>query len=186
MDGNRNLKILWVIPLVCLMALASLTASAQGLGGEEPTVAVAEHGGSVSFSPRASFDRMTLTVAGQDSVFEQSFKSGQTASFAPVDQEGYALPDGTYKWEIVASRRLEGVKALKDGEPSPDGRTVEAAPATRGPRQSGVFTIKGGAIVDSSLVEPESSRAKASLTPEVAGPPSAAARNAEHTDRDDS
>ena len=131
---------------------------------------------------------MTLTVAGRGHVFEQRLSSGQAASFAPIDREGYALPDGTYKWEIVLSSRLQDLepRALQDGKASPDGRTVEVAEAPRRRKQSGVFSIKNGMLVDPSLIEQESGRAAPSLAPEASEAPSAAARTAEQTDRDGS
>jgi hypothetical protein len=186
MDSNWNLKTLWVIPLVCFMAQAPLPASAAVLGGEEPMVAMSVHGGSVSFSPRVGFDRMTLTVVGMGHVFRQIASSGEAVSFAPVDQEGYSLPDGTYNWEIVASSRLEDASPDTAGATPKDGRTVEANPGPRGPRDSGVFTIKNGSIVDASVVEIESARAEADLPPETTEPPSEAARSAEHAHRNDS
>lgn len=187
MSGQLKMRTLWVLPLAALLVLAALPVEAQpiGLGGGGGDIAtMAIHGSSVSFAPRISFDTMTLTVAGKGHVSRQDYSSGQTASFAPVDKEGYALPDGTYKWELVVSPRPQDLntRAFRNAKVSADGRTVEAAQAPRGQRQSGVFTIKNGAMVNPNLVEAESARAMGA--PSAAAPPSAAARAAEHNDRD--
>ncbi|MCP4202238.1 MAG: hypothetical protein GY769_09910 [bacterium] len=187
MNRNRNLKTLWLIPLVALLVLAALpaqSAQAQLIGGDQQVATMAIHGGSISFAPKISFEEMTLTVAGRGHVSKQSFRSGETASFAPVDQEGFQLPDGTYKWELVVSPRPQDLNpaAFRSGKVSADGRMMEMAAAPKGQRQFGVFTIKGGVMVDPNLVEAESPRTLGASS--IAAPPSAAARAAEHNDRD--
>lgn len=188
MNNNRTLRTLWAIPLVGFLVLAALPANAVQPTAEKPIAAVAIHGGSVSFAPQVSFDRMELTVGGQGHTIKQNYRSGESAHFAPVDQEGYALPDGTYKWELVMSPRLKDLRpeAFSNGTVSADGRTATAATAPSGQRQSGVFTIKNGMMVDPNLVEIDAGRGASKSAPASAEAPSAAARSAEHTDRDGS
>ncbi|MFQ5526067.1 MAG: hypothetical protein ACE5GX_07360 [Thermoanaerobaculia bacterium] len=190
MRGKRNLWALGGISLAALlvlMALPALPASAQpiGIGGQSEVATMSIHGGSVSFAPRVNFEEMTLTVSGKGHVSRQVVRSGRTASFAPVDSDGFQLPDGTYKWEIVVSARPQDLnpRAFRNGKVSADGRTMEAAQMPRGQRQSGVFTISNGQIVDANLVEAESPRAIGA--PRASAPPSAAARAAEHGNRND-
>ncbi len=188
MRVQRTLWTLGTVPLAAFLLLAAVSAQAAqaqpvGVGGGE-IATMSIHGGSVSFAPRVSFETMTLTVAGKGHVSKQVVRSGQTASFAPVDSKGYALPDGTYKWELVVAPRPGSLdpSAFKNGKVSADGRSVEMAEAPRGQRQSGVFTVRNGAMVDTNLVEAESPRAIGA--PSAAAPPSAASRAAEHSDRD--
>lgn len=192
MRENWNQGILWMLPLVAFVVLAALPA--QSAGAQDLTIvadaevaAMAIHGDSVSFSPRVDMEEMTLSVAGGGHFSTQSFRGGQAASFAPVDSQGFQLPDGTYKWELVVSPRPEDLdlRAFTNGTISADGRTIEAAQAPEGRRQSGVFTIKNGVIVDPSGVEPEATRAAGSIGGVSQGEqPSAVARSAEATDRD--
>lgn len=164
-------------------AVAQVAQEAENLG--DPKIAeMSLQGGSVSFAPLIGFGQMTLTVAGQGHSSILNFRSGETASFAPVDSKGYSLPDGTYNWEISVSPRPEDLdlRAFRAGSISADGRTSVAASAPSVPRQSGVFTIKNGSLVDSTLREPEPTRTLSA--PVAAAPPSAAARRAEQTDHD--
>lgn len=189
MRRKWNQRTLWVLPLVAFVVLAALPAQPAGaqnigIGGGGDIATMAIHGGSVSFVPRVSFEEMTLTVAGRGHVSKQSFRGGQTASFAPVDSKGFQLPDGTYKWELTVSPRAQDLnpRAFKNAKVSADGRSVEAAVAPAGQRQSGVFTIKNGALVDPSLIEVQSGRAVGGF--QLGEAPSAAARSAEHSDQD--
>ncbi len=156
MKTGRNIRILGAIALVGLWLLASLPAQAQAPGQEVATMAASP--GAVTWAPRVSYEKMTLTVAGNGRVMSSVFSRGESPVFSAVDAEGYALPDGTYNWEIRVTPELLRLdtSAFSNGKVSADGRQVEAASAPRGQIQSGVFTIVNGALVDSSLVEPES------------------------------
>lgn len=189
MRGKRKLWTLGMVPLAAFLVLATLPAQpadaqAIGIGGGQEIATMSIHGGSVSFAPRVSFETLTLTVAGKGHRSEQVVRSGQTASYAPVDSKGYALPDGTYKWELVVSPQPGSLSpsAFSNGKVSADGRSSEMAQAPAGQRQSGVFTIKNGVMVDPNLVEAQAPRTIGA--PSIAAPPSAAARAAEHADRD--
>lgn len=181
MIENRLFKALWVIPLGFLV-LAALPATAQGIGGQ--AVAPSIQGGSISFAPQGIGGKMTLRVSGGEFVSSQSFRAGQTGWFAPVDREGFQLPDGTYNWEIsiAADRRSLGRQVLGKGEIPAHGRTESATPAPQGRRQSGTFTISNGVMVDPNVLEARSSRA---VSAGVAVPQSAASRSAERSGRAD-
>jgi len=190
MKKNWNQATSWMLPLVAFVASVALPAqpaAAQDLAidAEAEVVAMAIHGDSVSFSPRVAMEEMTLTVAGGGHFSTQSFRGGQTASFAPIDSQGFQLPDGRYKWELVVSPRPEDLElqAFKNGTISADGRTIEVAQAPEGRRQSGVFTIKNGVIVDPRGVEPEATRSVGAGVSQ-SEQPSAAERSAEQIDRD--
>ena len=184
MTNKRNLEALWVIPLVGFLVLAALPAHAER-PADAPVATMSVHGADASFSPM-SFDAMTLTVAGHGHVSVQTARSGQSLSFAPVDDEGYALPDGTYNWEIVTTPDLRSLRAsaFSNGKVSADGRTMVAPEAPRGGLQSGVFTVKNGMIVNPDLVEAESSFRVRGMAPVSAELPSPAERRGEHIDQD--
>lgn len=157
MNKGLSLRILGAIALAGICLLAATPADAQREPTQEVATMVASPG-ALSWAPRVSYDEMALTVAGNGFATSLIFTRGESPSFAPVDAEGYTLPDGTYNWEIrVSPDRLEmDTSAFSNGKVSADGRQMEAATMPRGQIQSGVFTIKNGAIVDSTLVEPES------------------------------
>lgn len=183
-NGKHSGALALAAALAALVALPAAAPAAQMIAPDAPIATMAIDGSGVSFAPRGSFEEMTLTVGGQGHYSRQSFGTGEAATYAPVDRDGYQLPDGTYKWELVASPRLEDLnpRAFRNGKISADGRTMEAAAAPRAMKQSGVFTIQNGVMVDPNLIEAASARANAG--PGAASPPSAAERAAEHTDRD--
>ncbi|MEM7355480.1 MAG: hypothetical protein AAF657_32000, partial [Acidobacteriota bacterium] len=82
-----------------------------------------------------------LAVSGPDGFsFERKFAAGDALSFSIFNKAGFALPDGTYQWNLsMNAPAAEGDRAAY----TPKGERV----------QSGVFTISGGAFVDSDLVE---------------------------------
>jgi hypothetical protein len=184
MNRIWNPKTFWVLPFAGILVLAALPAEAQRPAAEEGVAAMSVRGGAVSFAPRADVDRMTLTVSGRGHAYSETFDYGQTATFVPVDAEGYALPDGTYNWELVSSPSPRNLRprAFASGRVSANGRSVEEAKGPQGRLQSGVFTILNGAIVDSSQVEEEGSRFQG--RPASNATPSAGERAAEQIDRD--
>lgn len=184
---NRGIPVVAALAALVLAALPLQLAAAELVRGDPNIAALSISAGSVSFAPQVSFEEMTLTVAGGGYSVTRSFRFGQTASFAPVDAEGFQLPDGTYNWELVMSPRARDLdpRAFSSGEVSADGRAFKAAEAPEGQRQSGVFTIKDGLIVDPRRVEPEATRAAGSIGGvSQSEQPSAASRSAEQIDRD--
>ena len=154
MSESNHRKILAALVLAALVALPAIA--------DEPSAAprvasMSTAPGGLSWAPRVSFDKLVLTVQGGDFTSTQEFTSGQPY-FAPVDAEGYQLPDGTYTWELtVIPRALDANgKTYRSAQPSADGRSMKEAQAPEGLIQSGSFTITGGAIVDPNLSEPES------------------------------
>ncbi len=163
----------WVA--VLLAALVALPAVSQE-AAEAPSAATMKTApGSVSWQPLVSFDKLVLTVQGGGFLSTREFVSGE-AHFAPVDPEGFQLPDGTYNWEI---RMIPPALAFNDSlvrsnERRGGGRSQNFGTAPEPVVQSGSFTIANGAIVDPELTEPES----------TGGRPGT--RTAESTDIDDS
>ena len=85
--------------------------------------------------------------------------AGAAPVFSLFDAEGNARPDGYYSWEL----REEFGPVNDRVRDEANGRDTEAHSETRradisGRVVSGGFTIKNGAVVDSSLVERQQDR----------------------------
>ena len=144
--------------LVVLVALPAIGQEAA----QEPAVASMRTGpASVSWEPLVGYDKLTLTVQGGGYLSTREHTGG-SVHFAPVDPDGYLLPDGTYSWEIrVVPRALEFNRILvRSDELSDGGRTQKLGTGPEPLVQSGSFTIAGGAIVDPGLTEPPSAEAQ--------------------------
>ena len=141
---------------VLLAALVALPAVSQE-AAETPSVATMRTApGSVSWQPLVSYDKLVLTVQGGGFLSTREFTGGG-AYFAPVDPEGFQLPDGTYNWEIrLSPPPLAFNDSLtRSDEMSDGGRTQKLGTAPEPLVQSGFFTIANGAIADPELIEPE-------------------------------
>ena len=54
----------------------------------------------LTFYPQVSYAQLQLTVAGNDTYWQQKFAEGEIATFSSFDE---ALPDGQYRYELIAS-----------------------------------------------------------------------------------
>ena len=146
LESNRKR----IAAALVLAALVALPAIAEKAPAPEPDLATmrAASGGAV-WAPRASFDKLVLTVKGGGFTISREFAGGQPY-FEAVDPDGYTLPDGTYAWELTAVPRARraGGGQLGTDQLSPEGRPARAEAAARGRVQSGAFTIVNGSIVD--------------------------------------
>jgi hypothetical protein len=112
--------------------------------------------------PLIPFERGVLNVSAPDGAsFRQEFSAGAKISFSPFGRDRYHAPDGTYLWEVILAlpsavdpRLQAAAKASREsGDPEAEVRhRVAMSKATQ--VQSGAFTIQGGTIVPSNLVEP--------------------------------
>ncbi len=157
-----------VIALATLVALPAISHAAP-----PPQVALVNvTPGSVAWAPVVGFDKLVLTVSGQGFTKSYEFEAGGV-SFTPVDDEGYLLPDGSYSWELTVIPTAATISAgsFRSEKVSADGRAHQAAQVPAGLKQSGTFTISGGAIADPNLVEVErgaSISAKDAMAPAAA------------------
>ncbi len=145
-EGRIFWTVLVVAGLLCLAPAAQAQMATMSVGA-----------GGVEWTARGSVERLVLTVAGNGRHFRQEF-SGSVASFAAVDSEGIALPDGAYNWELTAVPR--NLRSRGDAQTTRGGSAGRygAGVATRGPGASGTFTVVNGAIVDPDLEEPRPAR----------------------------
>ena len=146
---------------VLLAALVALPAASQTM--EAPAVSTMRaNPGAVSWEPLVSYDKLVLTVQGGGFASTREFTGGGV-HFAPVDPEGYQLPDGTYSWEIRVIRPALELNdtLIRSDRQWDNGRSRELGTAPEPLVQSGSFTIANGAIADPTLEEEREPRGAA-------------------------
>jgi hypothetical protein len=113
----------------------------------------------VDWVPRVAHERLVLTVSRPDGrVWRQEFAAGANPSFALVEADGVACPDGAYNWELTAAPRIEEqirreLLALRRPDDSPSSLEGGETSAPRGRVQSGTFMVLGGAVAAPDAVE---------------------------------
>ena len=172
------MKKLWMVTLLmaALCLPAALTAAPLASARLTPT--------GVEWQPAASYEAMVLTVSGPDGVvLRREFKGGTAPSLDLFGRDGNPLTDGAYRWELSAAPHLDAatrgalVAARRAGDDSVVSRLQAEGKLPRSPLvQSGSFSVSGGAIVPSDLVEERKAAATAgtpavrskALTPNIA------------------
>lgn len=159
MRNFMNRELTYLAIAVAMVLLAPLPASPA----EVATASITPSG--LSLSPNVENNGGVLTVSGSDIHIRRTFGPGERPSFDARDNEGNALPDGIYKWEL----RLNATRltAVDDGTNGRSPSVVEASRrATRGrvgvagdgrsfaiPAESGAFTVRFGGIIDPNQTE---------------------------------
>ena len=169
-ESNRR-RLVAAAVLACLVALPAASQEAA----EAPIVAAMRTApGSITWEPLVGYEKLTLTVQGGGYISTRELAGG-SVYFAPVDPEGFQLPDGTYSWEIRLVRpALEFNSILiRSDQMLDNGRAQRLGIGPEPLVQSGSFTIANGAIVDPGLTEPRSA---------VAAPGAAAAADIDDSD----
>ena len=159
------------IPRVLVMALALSGPALMSPLAAQPDASFATMtpaGASVMWETGSSAPQMVLSVTGPGVAIRQVSEGG-ALGLSLTSDDGGSLPDGTYNWEI-----RESFAGLNDGVYDPangrDGVDVANASARidiEGRVQSGVFTIKNGFVVDSTLIEATAEGAGSSAEKEV-------------------
>lgn len=145
-----------------LVGIAALTAALTASPGfseraDEPgeMAEMKQTAQRVEWTPRIEYERMVLTISGQDVHVERDFEPGDKPRFEPVDENGKPLPDGGYTWELRAApkidpevrERLAEIRESGDQDALAEMRRkglVPARPMTR----SGYFQVREGRLVD--------------------------------------
>ena len=130
-------------------ALASLALLAvlPAAGAERAAMSVL--GGAIAWAPQGNSERYELRVSGPGVQSLQRFEGGEAPVFNLVDDEGEALADGSYTWQLRGQ-----MAPVNDGVYDPangrDGSSAERRPPTTGSRwlDFGAFTVANGAVVD--------------------------------------
>ncbi|MEM9293983.1 MAG: tail fiber domain-containing protein [Acidobacteriota bacterium] len=105
--------------------------------------------------PMVSHDGGQLTLAGPGGRHMTTEFTSGSAVIGLYDEQG-ALPDGTYVWELRTSPVMSSAQRDALAEVRDDARLVqlqESGAAPTGIVQYGVFTLKNGVPVDSTLIE---------------------------------
>ena len=149
---------------LCLTLSALAWLPLEGAQPDADFATLTPAGASVMWDLQSDAPEALLSVTGPAVAIRQTSRGGASLDLALTRADGSLLPDGTYNWEI-----RESYPGINDGAYDPyNGRdSVERTSAStridiRGRVQSGVFTIKNGLLVDSTLTEesaPESSAA---------------------------
>jgi hypothetical protein len=154
-----NRKLTYLAIAMAMVLLAPLPASPA----EVATASITPSG--LSLSPNVENNGGVLTVSGNDLKIRRTFGPGERPSFDARDEEGKALPDGVYTWELTLNATK--ITAVDDGTNGRSSAAVEASRrATRGrvglagdgrsfqlPTESGAFTVRFGGILDPSTTE---------------------------------
>lgn len=139
--------------------VALVAAAAVGAAWAEPEAPIATMtpaGTSVMWVVDAGTENTILTVSGQSVEIRQENGGGAIPVLRLLQDDGKALPDGTYTWEL-----RESFAGLNDGVYDPANGRDQVDPATaptrvvvEGKVQSGTFSVQNGLVVDGSLTEP--------------------------------
>ena len=98
---------------------------------------------------------MTLTVSGPGGlILRREFAAGAAVAFEAVGDDGKPLPDGAYRYELVAAPVLDRATrralaaARQSGDDAAIAKLQEAGKLPRTPMvQSGAFSIDHGTLV---------------------------------------
>ena len=112
-------------------------------------------GASVMWETHSSAPQLQLTVTGPEVAIRQVSNGGAGLSLSLTRADGTSMPDGIYNWEIRESYAglNDGVYDPANGRDGVDAASAQARIPVEGRVQSGVFSIKNGFLVDSSLKE---------------------------------
>jgi len=110
----------------------------------------------VSWVPKVNYSKMELTIVRPDgTAFKKVFQSGATLYISLSDIYGENYQDGYYTYELVVVPFAEKKIRTENKVSTPQsyiGLNLNNDPLT----QSGGFTLKGGGIINSNLIEPGS------------------------------
>jgi hypothetical protein len=151
---------------LAISGLALLPVMAAGAEAQLATMTPA--GASVMWETQSSAPQMELSVTGPGVAIRQVRNGGAGLSLSLTRADGTSLPDGTYNWEIRESCAglNDGVYDPANGRDAADAASTQARIHVEGRVQSGVFSIKNGFLVDSSLKEETAQETAASAEKE--------------------
>jgi hypothetical protein len=140
-----------------LLLLTTLCA-APAARAEEPRrelAAVKMDPAGIEWIPLAAYESMVLTVSGPQGFFlRRELDGGSRPTFEPFTGKGEPLSDGLYVWELRAAPALDlETRKVLAGMRRPGGEAALERLGAAGelpqalPAQSGVFTIRNGAIL---------------------------------------
>jgi len=145
-------SVLTTMALALVLVLAVAPASGAENRGDA-LAAVSALGDQVAWVANGDVTRLALRVSGPGVDFAQRFE-GEAPVFSLFDDRGNTRPDGSYSWELreemaPLNDRVRDPENGRDTAAHDSGRRVESV----GRGQWGTFTVRNGAVVESSLVE---------------------------------
>ncbi|HEY7216529.1 MAG TPA: hypothetical protein VIC28_18045, partial [Thermoanaerobaculia bacterium] len=159
---------------IVVLALAAALLAAPATAGPSAVAAASVGPLGIQFQPSVEYQKMTLTVSGPEGlILRREFAAGAAIVFEAVGNDGKPLPDGAYRYELVAAPVLDRATrralatARQNGDDAAIAKLQEAGKLPRTPMvQSGVFSIDHGALVQDDAKEPSRGRAASkALTP---------------------
>lgn len=139
--------------LAIVIVLGGLTA--LPVAAATPLASLNAAGAALHWDIQSAAPELQLSVAGPDVSIRQTSRGGSALSLSLNRPDGASLPDGTYKWEIRESFAgvNDNVYDPYNGRDQVDAASADSKIDVRGRVEFGVFTIKNGLVVDSTLVE---------------------------------
>ena len=136
-----------------VIAVAGLTA--LPVAAATPLASLNAAGATLHWDIQSAAPELQLSVAGPDVSIRETSRGGSALSLSLNRANGPSLPDGTYKWEIRESFAgvNDNVYDPFNGRDQVDAASADSKIEVDGRVERGVFTIKNGLVVDSTLVE---------------------------------
>ena len=130
-----------------------------------PPIAMTSDGKTLTFTPRAAYEQITLRVSAPDGrTFDVRGSSGPV-TFAPFTAAGATPPEGSYTWEIRLTPRgavppevLERAKQARETGDTDASGALRVAVARAVVVQSGGFRLVGGTLFAGQETEPAAGR----------------------------
>ncbi len=146
---------------IAVLALAAALLAAPATAGPSAVAAASVGPLGIQFQPSVEFQKMTLTVSGPEGlILRREFAAGAAIAFEAVGDDGKPLPDGAYRYELVASPVLDRATrralaaARQSGDEAAIAKLREAGKLPRTPMvQSGAFSIAQGVLVQDDARE---------------------------------
>lgn len=132
-----------------------------------PPIAMTSDGKTLTFTPRAAYEHITLRVSAPDGRTFDVRGSGNSVTFAPFTAAGPTPPEGSYTWEVRLTPRgavppaaLERAKQARDTGDTDASGALRVAMARAVVVQSGGFRIEGGKLFAGQETEPTQGRSR--------------------------
>jgi len=151
---KRFLYVNFLVAIVmCSLFTNGIYAQVGTANTEKPLAEEMIGSNGITWLPKVDYVQMIITIAKPDgTVFNKTFNGGAAPSISSSDLQGTGFIDGGYTYElrVVSDVRKRNINDdVIDNSKSPEyDRTKDY------PTQSGHFTVKGGMIVSSNIVEP--------------------------------
>jgi endosialidase-like protein len=146
---------------IAVLALAAALLAAPATAGPSAVAAASVGPLGIQFQPSVEFQKMTLTVSGPEGlILRREFAAGAAVMFEAIGDDGKPLPDGAYRYELVASPVLDRATrralaaARQNGDDAAIAKLREAGKLPSTPMiQSGSFSIAHGTLVQDDAKE---------------------------------